>query len=862
MNSDSPDPSTEYHPVAKARAVPDAVVRAARLIVAQGNYPHQRIASIVPGHISLRDAWLDRRVLVVDPDLMAAPPEDSEAIGIPLERIVPDDISGTSNVVALVSPSGYGKSSAIQMLASREAHQLIEQRTGRVPAWLNATQIIESDVRSESTTLVLDLLRASPWTANCAEEVHEAINTPKSGIGAVFLIDAVDQLDFDSMGDALERLTQIVINLETLAPDSPILLTSRDDVWYSDRCRSLRRRATSFQLQSLDLADIVSYVRLYSAASPMISKELPHRLEARISAEPQLSGLMRRPLMLALGMHIVDRTGQMPDGLGGICSEIAQICLADPVMNDGFDKNGVETVLEEVSWQMEKATTRSLLESVSALELGECVRRNVIGDDRRSVQEASTKEKAFLGVAHKGIGIFGELAPNEFGFADDVFRLYYMGRYLARLDRDTLFESLAEETSGGALVLWAQALAYSGQVDSPMMLIEDLCESAQTSNTLLAGELLAAIIETAREARSRWLARWVDVIQQRLCAVRSGSFSLPERDRAGRALAVIGDPLLAGLPALAPTVAVEGGLCEFGSPESPDMIGDKPKYERIHWYPPYKNHLSDYEIAVHPVTNFEYAQFIDADGYQQAQLWRSVEARRWRDQDDTVLDWLTPVILKSLGLHYRKDIEAGFMSVVDFEKMRDEFIRRLLIRTTPLYWNDPRFNRANQPVVGINLWEAKAYCAWLTGLLRKSGRIDDQHVCRLPTEEEWEHAAGPAQQQYPWGPEWNSAYCHMRSTPWITSAVSIGTFATVPSHLGCQDMIGNVFDTTLSSADEYANRPSQHMDTAMREIITRGGSWLATAEAARSIRFRSWDPPCNAYADQSFRWVISEVDHP
>jgi sulfatase modifying factor 1 len=51
----------------------------------------------------------------------------------------------------------------------------------------------------------------------------------------------------------------------------------------------------------------------------------------------------------------------------------------------------------------------------------------------------------------------------------------------------------------------------------------------------------------------------------------------------------------------------------------------------------------------------------------------------------------------------------------------------------PPWWNDPRFARDAQPVVGITWGEAAAFCDWLS-----------EHAggtWRLPTEAEWEHAA-------------------------------------------------------------------------------------------------------------------------
>ncbi len=60
----------------------------------------------------------------------------------------------------------------------------------------------------------------------------------------------------------------------------------------------------------------------------------------------------------------------------------------------------------------------------------------------------------------------------------------------------------------------------------------------------------------------------------------------------------------------------------------------------------------------------------------------------------------------------------------------------------PLYWKDSNYNTPNQPVIGVNWHDAKAYADW-------AGK-------RLPTETEWEKAArgGLVGKRYVWGNDW------------------------------------------------------------------------------------------------------------
>ena len=102
----------------------------------------------------------------------------------------------------------------------------------------------------------------------------------------------------------------------------------------------------------------------------------------------------------------------------------------------------------------------------------------------------------------------------------------------------------------------------------------------------------------------------------------------------------------------------------------------------------HKVELSAYRIGRYPVTVQEYAKFMEAGGYEDERWWA-----------------------------------AGKSGA---EK-------------APRGWHEQR-THPNRPVVGVNWYEAAAYCAW-------RGR-------HLPTEAQWERAAGGTEGRiYPWGDE-------------------------------------------------------------------------------------------------------------
>ncbi|MGH7313390.1 MAG: ergothioneine biosynthesis protein EgtB [Candidatus Rokuibacteriota bacterium] len=132
-------------------------------------------------------------------------------------------------------------------------------------------------------------------------------------------------------------------------------------------------------------------------------------------------------------------------------------------------------------------------------------------------------------------------------------------------------------------------------------------------------------------------------------------------------------------------VDVPGGLVAVGH----DGAGFAFDNER----PRHEVHLRPYRLASRPVTNGEYLAFMDADGYQRPELWLS-------DGWATVgtQGWQAP-------LHWRRRDGAWWLYTLSGLVPVD----------------------AEAPVTHVSYYEADAYARW-------RGR-------RLPTEQEWEHAA-------------------------------------------------------------------------------------------------------------------------
>jgi formylglycine-generating enzyme required for sulfatase activity len=205
-----------------------------------------------------------------------------------------------------------------------------------------------------------------------------------------------------------------------------------------------------------------------------------------------------------------------------------------------------------------------------------------------------------------------------------------------------------------------------------------------------------------------------------------------------------------------------------------------------------------YWIAKYPVTNAQYAVFINDGGYQEKKWWTE---RGWQAQ--------------------KKEN-----------------------RTEPRFWHKPPWNQGDHPVVGISWFEAVAFCLWLSD--------QTAETIMLPTEAQWQYAAqGNYRRVYPWGNEWdcqrcnNSVIpCNSRQTTAVTHYEGKGD-----SPFGVVDMAGNVQEWCLT--DYKTNKNDITLDADYR--VLRGGAWYFSYTDYFRCGYRDGYDPHYWYNDRGFR---------
>ena len=108
----------------------------------------------------------------------------------------------------------------------------------------------------------------------------------------------------------------------------------------------------------------------------------------------------------------------------------------------------------------------------------------------------------------------------------------------------------------------------------------------------------------------------------------------------------------------------------------------------------------------------------------------------------------------------------------------------------PKYWEAPRFNGPELPVVGVSVADAVKYCKWI-------GKD-------LPSEEQWEKSArGTDGRLFPWGnePAQDGLACYGRD-PEADGPAVVTQHAKGASQFGVVDLAGNVWEWTATTLED------------------------------------------------------------
>ena len=242
-------------------------------------------------------------------------------------------------------------------------------------------------------------------------------------------------------------------------------------------------------------------------------------------------------------------------------------------------------------------------------------------------------------------------------------------------------------------------------------------------------------------------------------------------------------------------VEVAAGPCEIGA-QAEGFAYDNER-------PRHRVTLDAFAIGRLPVTNGDWRDWVSAGGYARREWW-SAQGWAWRAAEGVARP-------------------GAWTEDLDFEW-------RLGTRE-PL--------DLGRPVVHVSYHEAQAFAR--------------AHGARLPTEAEWEKAAtwspdGVGTALHPWGDEPPTPGLNANLDQLMGGTAPAGSLAAGASPVGCEQMIGDVWEWTASEFDGYPGfvahpyREYSEVFFADGYRVLRGGSW-ATRPRVATASFRNWDLP-------------------
>jgi iron(II)-dependent oxidoreductase len=233
----------------------------------------------------------------------------------------------------------------------------------------------------------------------------------------------------------------------------------------------------------------------------------------------------------------------------------------------------------------------------------------------------------------------------------------------------------------------------------------------------------------------------------------------------------------------------------------------------------YDNELDAHEAELRPfvidrapVTNAQFAEFVDGRGYRAVKHW-SAAGLEWRDRE-------------------------GARAPLYWEGGSDGWERVRFGVREPL--------PPTEPVQHVSSYEAEAYAHW-------AGK-------RLPTEAEWERAAAwhdhEGKFRYPWGQAWMGFEASLDRRRF--SPAPAGSYAGGVSPVGCVQMVGDVWEWTSSAFRPYPGFVAfpgpecSEVNFGDDVRVLRGGSWATDGLVARAS-LRRWEHPARREIFAGFR---------
>lgn len=676
---------------------------------------------------------------------------------------------------------------------------------------------------------------------------------------AILLLDALNEMPHRNSTEYHERVMHWSYFSQIAASQGNRLIYSCRSLDYSASLSSKELRVPQVQVQPMDPNQVKMFLNVY----------LPEQADdvwQEIFESDQFD-IFRTPFFLRLLTERIETEHVVPRGRAALFTGFVRSVLRRETEggNPLFDPNGLlaERDLRQITLGQWRGGTDlpqagALIHKLS--ELAFLMQTNQAATD--AAQVLVSFDEACRLLDHKNdeqiikagisLGILDEELLN-IKFTHQLWQEYFAARKLARepdfdlvrvawLANQTtpkIEDELARIADNEPLPLlpstgWEETTVLAAAMTSnPNTFVNTLTDS----NLPLAAHCAAMPdVNTNDDLKDK--IRWALVTR-----TKTLDADLRSRITAGQALGELGDPRFKKAKREDLSVYLpEFSLVERGTYKIGDNMGwyeDEPLTEYVLDY--------DYKISRFPVTNKEYERFMLSGGYENPVWWEQIDniggpfaatpstsIQLWRLNDklfyrltEKIEEWVIAGLISPEKGRLWKQLSGTSDEFFRLKHTKEEVLsaeKHLIKYSYPRFWFEPSFNKLSQPVVGISLHEAKAYCTWLTN--------ETGINFRLPTETEWEIAAKTSRgYRYSFGSEFdatklNSLETHIRKT----TPVGIYGFGDEQDDI-LFDMSGNIFEWTDSKYD-----PSHEFSEDIH--VAKGGSWSFIGEVHARNAFR------------------------
>jgi formylglycine-generating enzyme required for sulfatase activity len=793
----------------------------------------------------------------------------------------------TENVLILGDP-GSGKSTSLALLAVNAARKSLSDGNQKTPVKINVAGF-QAENRVDEIGNILTTIneldaaykRSEAEGTKLRDYLRQRILEGK----ALFLIDGLDEVKEHS----IHRFFKCINHLINLNIGNQFIVTCRKFDYRQTKGRVLKvpiKREVEILPYNLD--DKKAYIDLWYGAATLCGRfnnaeaiELSAALKLELNFT-DLADLADLPLLMTLLTVIHSEEGKLPDTRAVVCSRAIKYMLADSAQwrrrNAGEGTIATGPILslaikvahyihhsEEKNQNVGHGHANGITKQIVNDFSKQICDLLAIPQFEREVPDPEEIADKLL----QSHGLLLEIDNGIYRFSHRYFQEFLAGQFYSQGAHPVnAIEKAHSLHWREPFRLMASLSGHEGE--NLYYILKFICEllvSDDIALCQLAGEMLSEIgkrrlmvrdfgfIVDSRLGGDAELSGLWDRLRDKIADLATDPETiLLDRYRAGVTLGLLGDIRFLDNDgtAIGPwlqTLEVMATTRKIGT----DRIS---QIDQLNAGAPRTVGFQEFRIGKFLVTNLQYHEFIADGGYTNVEYWKSPRALGWLKGEKSVIDELRAHWISTVYQHHEKEIRDGEIST---SMLEDEAERRIAPRQYPFYWNDRRFNQTNQPIIGINYWEAAAYCEWATQKGHAASTLNPIMKVCLPTEFEWECASRPRNDDrvYPWGNLWNEQHAHVSSNLLnIRQPAPVGIYLEPKLDVPL-DMAGNVWEWMATLNFPYAPEHDKLRlsDNSIEERVVKGSSWYNTPNLS-ACSARAIDRAYNLFYDVGFRIII------